>query len=206
ASDARPTPYNVTFTAANAMSASAATAITVANPVTNLCANPSFETNLNGWGPTGSSTLSRVAGGLDGSFACQVAGPATTGQFGLNDSPNILTSTTAGRRYRYSAWVRSAANSGPAKLKLREYTTSGAQVGSTIYSSTANLSPGWQMLAADIVASGSGNTLDFQVLDTPVATGETFLVDQVVVSIVTSLGAELAAQGVAVVEGATPED
>ncbi|PYM09393.1 MAG: hypothetical protein DMD82_00240, partial [Candidatus Rokuibacteriota bacterium] len=204
ASDARAAPYTVTFTATNATSGSATTAITV-NAVTNLCTNPSFETNLNGWGPNGSSTLARVAGGQDGTFACQVTGPATTGQFGVNDSPNIITSTTAGKRYRYSAWVRSASNAGQAKLKLREYTPSGSQVGSIVYSPTLTLSPSWQSLVADFVASGTSNTLDFQALDTPVASGEVFLVDNVVVSIVAGTDAQPLVPSIAVDEGATLE-
>jgi len=170
-----------------------------------LCTNPSFETNLNGWGPNGSSTLVRVAGGQDGTFACQVTGPATTGQFGVNDSPNIITSTTAGKRYRYSAWVRSASNAGQAKLKLREYTPSGSQVGSIVYSPTLTLSPSWQSLVADFVASGTSNTLDFQALDTPVASGEVFLVDNVVVSIVAGTDAQPLVPSIAVDEGATLE-
>ena len=115
-------------------------------------------------------------------------GPASTAQFGLNDSPNIVLAVTAGKRYRYTAWVRSATSTGSVKLKLREYAPGGAQVGSNVYSAGIVLSPTWQQASVEVVTGSTGGTLDLQVLDTPRLTGETFLIDNVVVAPVTLPG------------------
>ncbi len=188
AADVRAAAYNVTFTATNGLSGTATTGIIVDSGVpTNLCSNPGFETNLTGWGPNGGSVVSRVAGGQTGGFACQVTGPASTVQFGLNDSPNIMPNTAAGRRYRYTVSVRSASNTGLIRLRFREYTSSGAQVGATVQSAGITLTSAWQTTTMDYVAVGSGNTLDFQVFDSPLVAGETYLVDDVSVTAVSGL-------------------
>src|SRR5439155_15270126 len=135
----------------------------------------------------GSATLTRVAGGQEGAFALQVKGPNSTAAFGANDTPNFVSSTTGAAHYRYTAWVRSVANTGQARLRIREYSSGGSQVGSTALSSPVTLSPAWQVLELDYFAAGTGNTLDFQALDNvPVATAETFLLDNVTVALVSS--------------------
>ncbi len=195
----RSTPYSVTFTAVNAMSGSATLAITVSPgqgvipPADrNLCGNPTFETNLNGWNGAGSATTTRVAGGRVDSFAVQVRGATTTGtaSMGLNDSPNwIMSIPVAGTRYRFAAWVRSPSNTGQVRIKVREYTPAGVQVGTTIQSAAVTLSPVWQFVSVDVVTGGANNTLDMQVLDAPVVAGETFLVDDVGINVVANSSA-----------------
>ena len=192
--DGRPAPYVVTFTATNAMSGGAAIAITVDDNIVNLVPNPSFEANLNGWGQNGGATLSRIAGGYSSAFACQASGPNTTAQFGINDSPNIVNSTVAGARYRYAARVRSASSRGQVRIKLREYTAAGVQVGPVIYSSPVTLSPAWQLVSVDIVSSTGGRNIDFQVIDTPVVPGESFVVDDVLIHVVPTPGNALASR------------
>jgi hypothetical protein len=104
--------------------------------------------------------------------------------FGANDSPNGIASTLAvGMRYRYSAWVRSAANVGKVKLRVREFDGIN-QVGSNQYSSAITLSPSWKSLTLDFLPMQLGTSLDFQILDSPVAPAEVFLVDQVSITIV----------------------
>ena len=193
-SDGRAATYAVAFTAVNAMSGAAAIAITVNDAIVNLVSNPSFETNLTGWGQNGGATLTRIAGGYASSYACQASGLNSTAAFGINDSPNVLNSTTVGTRYRYVARVRSASSTGQTRIKLREYTAAGVQVGSVIYSLPVTLSSSWQQLSVDIVSSGTGRNVDFQVIDTPVANGETFVVDDVVVYVVPTPGAALASR------------
>ena len=153
----------------------------------NLVGNPSFETDTSGWKPyPGSTTLiERVAGGQDGAFALEVRGPATTTEFGINDSPNwVATTGAAGTRYRFSAWVRSAASTGQARLRIREY-NGGTQIGPTLRSAPVTLSPTWQMLTIDLVAGAAGSNLDFQIIDyVPVTTGEVFQVDNISIQIV----------------------
>jgi hypothetical protein len=130
-------------------------------------------------------TIQRVAEGQDGAFALEVRGPATTTQFGINDRPDWVARTVAaGTRYRFTAWVRSAAHTGQAVLRVREY-LSGTQVGLTLRSAGVTLSPAWQMLTIDLVAGAAGSNLDFQIIDyVPVTTGEVFQVDNISIQIV----------------------
>ncbi len=192
--DGRVAPYNVTFTATNALSGSATTAITVADAPAggaNLVTNPGFETNLTGWLKTGSATLTRVAGGRSGGFCMEVKAPSTS-SYGVNDSPNWVSSVPAiGTRYRLSAWIRSSIHRGTAKLKVKEFLGS-TQQGSTVYSPTITLSATWQLMTLDYVTVRSGSTLDFEVAGYPIVTGEIFQLDDVSISIVTNTAQPLA--------------
>ena len=151
-------------------------------PVTaypNLVANPSFESSTAGWKASSGATLTRVPGGSDGAWALEVQGPQSLTIFEVNDAPNWVNPVAApGSRYRYTAWVRSAAGIGSARLRIREF-LGGVQIGNVMRSQAVALSPGWQMLTADFVATTPGSTLDFQVTDTPAAPGEVFDVDAV---------------------------
>ena len=193
-------PYTVTFRAANALAATASTQITVADAsVVNLIGNPSFETATSGWNVSGTGTLARVEGGHAGGWSARLTAGSTS-EFGLNDSPSWITSTAAaGTRYRYTAWVRAAGsvNGGRARLKVRIY-RSGTQVGSTIYSTTPTLTPSWQPLTVDVLSQGAGDALDIQVLDLPLASGESFLVDNVSIVIVPASSASLAPTAIVV--------
>ncbi|MGH2688599.1 MAG: PKD domain-containing protein, partial [Actinomycetota bacterium] len=162
----------------------ASASVTVSSLMPNLVGNPSFETNTSGWAAYSSSTIARVAGGYQGSWALEVRGPSSTALFGVNDSPNWVASAPAvGTRYRISAWVRSAAGRGQVQLRIREYKGS-SQVGPTTLSAPVTLSASWQEVAMDYVTAGSASTLDLQVLDTPAASSERFLLDNVWISIV----------------------
>jgi hypothetical protein len=180
--DGRTAPYVVTFTATNALVGNAATSITVNESSANLVNNPSFELNLTGWNASGSATLSRVAGGHEGAWACRAL-VSGSGSFGLNDRPNIVGSVTAGVRYRYSAWVKLAAGAGQSRLRVREYTGSGENR-ATVYSAYMTLSATWQQLTLDYVAQQTGNYLDFQVLEGPGVSGAAFLIDDIAVLVV----------------------
>ena len=176
----RAAPYTVTFTALNAQTGSATTMISVTDGVgPNLAPNPSFEFNKIGWVKSGGATNVRVSGGQDGTHALRSTRSTAAGMFGANDSPNIVTATlAAGMRYRFTAWVRAAGPAGYAQLRLREYVL-GVQVGPIVYSDPDTLTSQWQMLSAEFTASVEGSTLDLQVLDDPIATGEAFFIDNV---------------------------
>ena len=182
--DGRAAPYAVKFTAQNALSGADTTAITVSEGLVNLISNPSFETNLSGWSSSGSTTLTRVAGGHDGSWSCRLSSSSSS-SFGINDSPNIVPSVTAGRRYRYSAWVKMGTGAGQARLRIREYASNGTNH-ATLYSGFVTLTAAWQYLTLDHVGILSGNYLDFQVLDSPAAAGAAFLVDEIVAYVVSA--------------------
>ncbi|MEQ1832113.1 MAG: PKD domain-containing protein [Candidatus Eisenbacteria bacterium] len=158
--------------------------VAAALPSANLVGNPSFESNALGWSAYSSSTYTRVAGGFDGNSSVQVTSPGTMSSFGINDSPNwVGNAGPAGTRYRFSAWVRSVSSLGSAKLQIREY-LGNTKIGSTLLSAPVPLSPVWQLVTVDHITQAAGTTLDFQVYDQPVVTGEVFLVDNVSICVV----------------------
>jgi parallel beta-helix repeat protein len=188
----------VTVTDNNAKTSTASVAVTASSSGgggtgTNLVGNPSFESSTSGWNGNGGATLSRVAGGHDGAYSCRVQAPSTgTSDFGLNDDPNWVSKTAAtGTLYRYSAWVRSDASHGSAKIRIREY-VSGSSQGS-YYSPVVTLSTSWQLVSLDYVVKSGGSSLDFQVLDVPATSGEVFQVDDVSIVIVGPAAAAAAA-------------
>ena len=177
ASNVRGSGYRVMFTASNTMSDTSGTTIFVKANATNLCGNAGFESALTGWGAYGSATLTRVAGGHSGGFCAEVRATGST-TMGLGDNPNWVTVPAAGVVYRYSAWVRSAASTGNAKLVIREF-LNGAQQGTTISSAMVRLSPVWQQISAEIRTITAGSTLEFEVKDYQVASPEVFQIDDV---------------------------
>jgi len=171
-----------------------ATASRVVSVVANLCGNPGFDNTASGWGASGSSTVTRVSGGRSGGFCLNVQGPATTSSFGTTDSPNWVTATPAvGTKYRFTAWVRSDASHGSMKIKVREY-LAGVLQGTAGLSLPTVLSPTWQQVVFEFTCIRVASTLDFEVNDTPVATGESFQVDDVTISIVTASPAAIMSQ------------
>jgi len=196
ASDGRSAPYTVAFTAANALSGSASTAITV-NDVPagggNLATNPDFETSLAGWASLGQSTLTRVTGGHGGTYCVQAVAPAAS-TYGITDSPSMVPVVAAPNLvYRLSAWVRSPASSGNAKIKVREF-ANGVQQGSSAYSAPLPLSPSWQLVTFDYATRTAGSYLDVEVNDYPVASGETIQIDDVAMVLLGPEQARAAAQ------------
>ena len=150
----------------------------------NLVGNPSFEIDTSGWSAYRGSTIQRISGGSDGAFSLEVTGPNSLATFGINDSPNWVSTTPAvGVRYRFTAWVKSDVGTGFAHLSVREY-LGGAKVGATTKSSFIALSPSWQMITVDRVTQASGSTFDFQVLDDPAAAGEIFQIDDISIQII----------------------
>jgi hypothetical protein len=82
-----------------------------------------------------------------------------------------------------SAWVRAAASTGQARIRVREY-LNGSKVGGTTYSPLVPLTPAWQLVTLDYIAQTGGAALDVQVLDYPVAAGEVFQTDNIIIRIV----------------------
>src|SRR5258705_12711309 len=109
-----------------------------------------------------------MPGGFDGSYALQLAGLKSFGSFGVNDSPNWVAHTGAsGRRYRFNAWVKSDQARGTARLRVREDDRSTPLSGA--HSAGGVLFATWQKMSMDQVPGGSGATLEFQIVDFPVA-------------------------------------
>ncbi|TML84005.1 MAG: hypothetical protein E6G08_18525, partial [Actinobacteria bacterium] len=144
----------------------------------NFVKNPGFETDLSGWNTSGSGanvTLTRVAGGHSDSWAALLTntGTSATTFATLQDSPNWVTTTTAGT-YTGSIWVR-ADTAGPVlKLKLQEYS------GSTLVGSNtvqATLTTSWQQVTVTYTIKSAGSTLDFQAFVANPVPGSVFYAD-----------------------------
>ncbi len=187
--DARALPYDVVFTASNALSATAGVSITIAAGPgpggSNLVGNPSFESSTDGWNQNGSSVIQRIAGGFDGAWSLEMRGPSSgTSKFGVNDSPNwVVTTPAVGTVYRFTAWVRSAASSGQGMLRVREY-VNGVLEGTALYSPAVTLTPSWQMVTVDRATTVAGSSLDLQIVDQPLVSGEVFQTDAISIQIV----------------------
>jgi hypothetical protein len=126
--------------------------------------NPTFEDDTSGWNASGSSpgvTLTRGAGGHTGRVAARLAnGGAAAASCILNDSPNWVKTTAAGR-YTASLWVRAAAPGGSLKLKLREYRKDNAAFVGTASATTA-LTTSWQQVKVAYTPLAPGDsTLDY---------------------------------------------
>ncbi len=163
-------------------SASATVNVTGGGTGPNLVGNPSFETDVSGWGPVGGATMRRVAGGFDGQYALELVSPSGTARpstvFGVTDEPNGITSTGAGARYWVGAWVRSATGDGSCFLVVRELDSNQGRVWTT-YSSGTRLSPSWRPLTLSVTTHAPGTTLDLQIVDARLRSDETFQVDAV---------------------------
>lgn len=175
------TPYEVAFTATNALSGSATTRITVTAAPPNLISNGGFESGIAGWTKYGSATLSWFhGGGHSGSKALQIASTSSS-SFGCDDDPDAVPSASRNSVYRFKAWVRSASHTGKVKIRVYEF-LNGSQQGSTVYSQEVPLSQDWKELTATHTVRENGSSLSMRVTD---ATGnQTFLVDDVSVVLV----------------------
>ena len=116
--------------------------------------------------------------------------------FGVNDSPDWIRPTTAaGKRYRFTAWVRSVSNHGFARIRVREYLIATKALLGQISSFGVSLTPVWQQCVVDYTTLSAGSTLDLQVKETPLVPGEVFLTDDISIKDITGL------PGLAVAEG-----
>ena len=130
---------------------------------TNLVTNSGFETATTGW-KASTGALTRVASPHTGSWAGAMTNTGSSSvTCQLNDSPNWVTSTTAGT-YTATAWVKSdAAGSGTTvRLRFREYDSAGTNLGTK--ESTIVLSTSYQQVVLTYTPTAAGSTLDFNVL------------------------------------------
>jgi hypothetical protein len=119
--------------------------------------------------------LTRVAGGHTGSFAAKLANTGTSSATcTLNDSPNWVTSSTAGT-YTGSVWVRADTAGASIKVRFREY-ANGNLVGSP--TTTVPLTTGWQQVTVTDTTSG-GSSLDLNVYTSSNPPGVCFYADDV---------------------------
>ncbi|MBX7100392.1 MAG: hypothetical protein K1X89_21925 [Myxococcaceae bacterium] len=134
----------------------------------NQVTNGTFETDTSGWEgyPAPSDAqLTRTSPGLLGSGAARADRTSAATEFGINDKPNWISSTTGpGKTVCVLAWARGQDPSGKLRLRVREYTAGGSQTGPTRTSILESADGQWHPLATDVVLSGpAGSKLDLQV-------------------------------------------
>ena len=132
----------------------------VGPPPANLLSNPSFETNLSGWGGY-QATLTREAqaGAPAGSFVAKVTRSTGT-SFTIDDGAAAVPSLVAGTTYTAEAWVKAAVASSvgkPIQIKLREKTSAGAVV-ADVGSAAVNLTTAWQKITISRTVVTAGGT------------------------------------------------
>jgi PKD repeat protein len=182
-----PGNYTVTVTVVDSTGLSSAATASVSvrsSTPQNLVGNPGFETGLSGWNTSGSdpgASLTQISGGHSGSFAARVTNTSSVAAtYVLNDSPNWVTSTSAGT-YTASLWVRSDTPGATLRLRLREY------AGSTLAGSATNsvtLTSSWQqvILTYSPISPGS-STLDLNAYVAKGAVGTSFDADDVSITL-----------------------
>ncbi|RJK92926.1 hypothetical protein [Vallicoccus soli] len=149
-----------------------------------LVRNPSFESDLAGWGAHG-GTLTRVtrAGAPDGAAVVRASRGSGT-VFSVSDTRQgaapTVSATTRGATYVASAHVAAATSASvgrTATLILRERTPAGSLVKETKV--PVKLTTGWQRLAVAAQATATGNDLGVRVEQSGAAAGHAFFADAI---------------------------
>jgi hypothetical protein len=142
---------------------STTTTTTIAPPPSgNLVANPGFESNLTGWG-TGDNTTSLTRTctvAHSGACSAEIGRKRTTGEAVMDDSPNSVSSSTAGAVYAGSAWVSAPAGR-TVTLRIREYR------GSKVVRSQTTVVAGtgtWQQVGVQSAPAAGGTSISLDVL------------------------------------------
>ena len=173
------------LTCLTAVVASHAVRTPTASAVEEEISNGTFEAGTSGWlatpkdDGTAPAALARVAGGHTGSYAARVSNTsASTATTVLNDAPNSVTSTTAGRTYRATAWLRASQANTSLVLRLLEFNSTNALVSSKqgYYWATDTV---WHKITVDLVAARTGSSIDVNTLAWDLGAGKSFLVDDV---------------------------
>ena len=143
-------------------------------PPAELVANGGFELDLAGWRKGDKrTTLTRACSvAHTGSCSAQL-GRTRTGNATLDDSPNAVSTTSAGATYAASAWVRAPAGRS-VTLRLREL-SGGSLVRSNVVSLTAGGT--WQQLALTSAPAAGGTSLSVEVVVSLAASSNAYVDD-----------------------------
>jgi PKD repeat protein len=145
----------------------------------NLIANYSFETSTSNWG-TLRATLAREAQAAapHGGFVARVT--RTSGSsFAIDDNAFSVPSTTPGRLYTATVWVKAATSASvgdTVRLRLRERTSGGTQV-ADVASPSTSLTTSWKQLLVTRTTSTTGGTLGVRVVHSNAGSGTAMFVD-----------------------------
>ncbi len=145
----------------------------------NLIANFSFETNLSGWGGY-QATVAREAqaGAPHGGFVARVSRQSGS-SFTIDDNAFTVPSTTPGRSYTGTVWVKAATTASVGKtvqLKLRERAAGGSVV-ADVGSPSTTLTTAWKQLLVTRTTTTSGGSLGVRVSHGGAVAGTAMFVD-----------------------------
>jgi serine/threonine-protein kinase len=164
-----------------ATSSPAATAVAVTIPSGNLTANPSFEADQKSWDVSGSQiSRLRAVDAPDGDYAIRVAQSGPAGEYAIDDSPDSVDQSVAGRTYVASAWVKATAGTDGDRvcIGIRERTPAGKPIGDA-YVGMPMSAAEYREVRVAYAAQADGNRVDVHVFgDSPDANpDDAFLAD-----------------------------
>ncbi len=159
-------------------------------PPDNVMSNPSFEQNMDGWGPF-QATLAREAAddAPDGEYVARVTLDGEPEEYSIDDDPDVLErGTKANTEYVAGAWVKATPETDgrPVCIAIRDWTGgrppdtyTGQAEGSVIASAGE-----YRKVEVRYVAPQDGNTIDVHVYRYPgeMEPNEAFLVDAITVT------------------------
>src|SRR4051812_26181747 len=158
-----------------------------------IVTNASFESGVSGWNVSGSSpgvSLSQVPGGHSGDWAARLSHDGAAATCMLNDAPNWVTTTAAGK-YTASLWVRADAPGATLKLKLREYNQQYGWL-ANVASSEIVLTTSWQQVSLRLTPADPGTTtLDLTAYISDAAAGSCFYADDAAIDFAPAPAASL---------------
>lgn len=160
----------------------------------NWVKNPSFETNTTGWTPVASATLTRITSeGRDGSACLQVTNAANSAaQFGNSGNNNMIPMTQAGS-YTASAYIKLGSGNTTANYFIRQLQYETENSGSTVSAGNGgtqalSFTGNWVRLTYTFTRASSANYCILRVVTNSTVSGETFLIDSVMLERASSAG------------------
>jgi uncharacterized caspase-like protein len=153
-------------------------------PARNLTANPSFEHDLSGWDTSG-SRLSRIAvpDAPNGHYVVRVSALNPSGDYTIDDYPDTVGHSVAGRRYVADAWVRGtkATDGKLACLALRERAGPRGDPVGQAYAGVNMSAADYREVRVAYVAKGTGHRVDVHLYSSRAEgdSGDGFLADAI---------------------------
>jgi hypothetical protein len=135
-------------------------------PAGNLTTNPSFESDTAGWDvSTATITTERTPDAPDGEHVVRVRALTPGGDFAIDDSPDTIQSSVAGRRYTAAAWVKAteSTNGELICIGLRERAGSDGEPVSDSYAAGIATVGEFREVGTFLVAEGTGNRISVHV-------------------------------------------
>jgi hypothetical protein len=151
-------------------------------PAGNRAANPSFEDGISGWrGRNSRLARLRARDAAHGTEVVRVTSVVSAKDYGIDDAPDSVRSTTAGREYTAVAWVKATPSTDTriVCLAVRERSADGKTVANTATASLTADADGFNPVRLTTKARTTGGTMDLYVYRAggDVRSGESFLVD-----------------------------